>query len=108
VGAEAVALARDLEPQVPDVALVAGSARSAEVEVGAKRPAVTRAGATTSIGSPRRRANRNAGSSASVGTVPSTCSVASWTRRRVTSACGASGLASTVSAPPFGRATVKR
>ena len=77
-----------------------GSARSAR--------SVTRAGATTSMASPRRRANRYAGSSASVGTAPSTCSVAPSTRTRVTSACGASGLASTVSAPPFGRATVKR
>ena len=39
VGAEAVALARDLEPQVPDVALVAREREVGEVEVGAKRPA---------------------------------------------------------------------
>ena len=38
VGAEAVALARDLEPQVPDVALVAGEREVGQVEVGAEAP----------------------------------------------------------------------
>ena len=38
VGAEAVALARDLEPQVPDVALVAREREVGQVEVGAEAP----------------------------------------------------------------------
>ena len=76
---------------------------------GARRSARPRAArrTATSIASPRRRASRKAGP-APASTVPSTCSVVPSTRMRVTSACGASGLASTVSGPPSARTTAKR